>query len=399
MKKRIGYKASNNFKCETLTYEIGKTYEINNIDICDHGFHYCPKIGDVLRYYTVDKDLKILEIEDIGDERIKDDVKICTNRIKIIREVPIKEHKLFKLNKNGNVIYLKRSDNSEEWYKYNKSNKLIHCKNSDGFQEWRKYDENNNLIYYKNSRGYEEWYKYDKNNNKIYSEDSNEYKEWKEYDEKGNLIHYKNSNEREYWKKYDKNNNLIHYKDSSKFEEWHKYDKQGNLTYYKNSDGNKEWKEYNKNNQLVYYKSSDGFKKWKKYDEKGNITYVKDSRGYKYWWEYDKKGNLIAYKDNIDKNWKITISKTETLEESKKMNIRKDRLDPYGHLVVIKLKNTNQYGILKDKTYSAKETSPYILYTVLLYLGGSYEKEILHATEFDVVKIYDYNDIYISERM
>ena len=33
MKKQIGYKATNNFKCETLTYEIGKTYEIDNIDI------------------------------------------------------------------------------------------------------------------------------------------------------------------------------------------------------------------------------------------------------------------------------------------------------------------------------------------------------------------------------
>lgn len=77
------------------------------------------------------------------------------------------------------------------------------------------------------------------------------------------------------------------------------------------------------------------------------------------------------------------------------MNIRKDRLDPYGHLVVIKLKNTNQYGILKDKTYFTEETPPYILYTVLLYLGsGYYEEQMLRATQFDVVKIYDYNNIY-----
>ena len=40
MKKRIGYKATYNFKCETLTYEIGKIYEIDNINICNYGFHY-----------------------------------------------------------------------------------------------------------------------------------------------------------------------------------------------------------------------------------------------------------------------------------------------------------------------------------------------------------------------
>ena len=156
MKKRIGFKATNNFKCKSLTYEIGKTYEIDNIDICDHGFHYCPNIKDVLYYYAIDKNLKILEIEDIGDDRIRDDDIICANRIKVIREVPIKEHKLFKVDKNNNITYYKDSDGHEEWRKYDKNNNLIHYKNNNGYEEWKEYDEKGNLIAYKDNNN-ENW--------------------------------------------------------------------------------------------------------------------------------------------------------------------------------------------------------------------------------------------------
>lgn len=79
--------------------------------------------------------------------------------------------------------------------------------------------------------------------------------------------------------------------------------------------------------------------------------------------------------------------------------IRKYRLDPYGHLVIVKLKNTKQYGILKDKTYFTEKAHTYILYTVFLYNGGSYKKQLLRATEFDVVKIYDYDDIYLRKNV
>lgn len=151
MKKRIGYKATYNFQCNDLTYEIGKTYEISSIEICNHGFHYCPKIKDVLYYYNADKDLKILEIEDIGDERIEDDDKICTNKIKVIREVPAEEHKLFKVDKNNNIIYSKDPYGYEEWYEYDKKGNLIYYKDSDGFEEWKEYDEKGNVISYKNN--------------------------------------------------------------------------------------------------------------------------------------------------------------------------------------------------------------------------------------------------------
>lgn len=112
--KRIGYKATYNYKCQEITYEIGKTYKIDNIKMCNYGFHYCPNIKDVLEYYKVSKDLKILEIEDIGTESIQKEDKVCTNKIKVLREVPIKEHKLFKVDKNVVDIYSKVKESVEQ---------------------------------------------------------------------------------------------------------------------------------------------------------------------------------------------------------------------------------------------------------------------------------------------
>jgi len=38
----IAYKATYNLKCETITYEVGKTYTFNGkLIMCDQGFHFC----------------------------------------------------------------------------------------------------------------------------------------------------------------------------------------------------------------------------------------------------------------------------------------------------------------------------------------------------------------------
>ena len=58
-----GYKATKNMKCLTLTYEVGKTYEISNTKMCSHGFHFCEKMEDTMGYYDFDKDFILLEID------------------------------------------------------------------------------------------------------------------------------------------------------------------------------------------------------------------------------------------------------------------------------------------------------------------------------------------------
>ena len=308
--KRIGYKATYNFKCQELTYEIGKTYEIDNIKMCNYGFHYCPNIKDVLEYYNVIKDIKILEIEDIGTERVQKEDKVCTNKIRVLREVPIKEHKLFKVDKNGNIIKWKENTIIYN-YKYNDNNQVIYAKYGN-VTEQNEYDKNGNLIHQtwadddiKN----EIQYKYS-HNNLIYREHKRyiltsidsykieKYKQWFKYDKNGNLIYEKNSNGRKKWYKYDKNNNLSIEKDSYRNEIWYEYDKNGNLIHVKDSNRGEKWYEYDDKGNLIHTKNFNDYEKWYKYDDKGNLIHEKDSNGYELWNEYDDKGNLIHEKNS-----------------------------------------------------------------------------------------------------
>ena len=173
-----GYKATYNMKCKELTYEVGKTYTIDNIKMCSHGLHYCKKMEDVLEYYKYNKKFILLEVEDLSSDSITDGDKTVTDKLKIIRIIPKEEYEfdipIEEYDSNGN---------------------LIHYKNSYGDEEWKEYDSNNNCIHYKTSRGYEEWREYDSNNNRIHFKDSDGIEEWNEYDSNNNCIHFKNSNE------------------------------------------------------------------------------------------------------------------------------------------------------------------------------------------------------------
>ena len=268
MKKRIGYKATYNFRCQELTYEIGKTYEIDKIKICNYGFHYCLNIKDIIHYYVPANDLKILEIEDIGTEQQSRNDNICTNKIKILREVPIEEHKLFGLDRNNNM----------QWYR-NNYNDIIQCK----------YDTNNNLIYEKYLDVYGIWYDYDNNNNVIHE------KELK-----------KSGKEEERWFEYDDNNRLIHEKGSQLFmknyEMWFKYNNNNKLIYCKKSIpiGYEVQCEYDDNNNLIHENYPNyNYEIWYKYNN--NVIYCKDSNNFEKQWRYDNKHNLLYYKDTENK--------------------------------------------------------------------------------------------------
>ena len=92
MKAYKAYKATNNMKCKTLTYEVGKTYTFNGkIKMCSTGFHFCKKAKDVLKYYKHNKDFKLLEIEVLG-KTVNNNDKSVTNKLKVLRVIPEKEH-------------------------------------------------------------------------------------------------------------------------------------------------------------------------------------------------------------------------------------------------------------------------------------------------------------------
>ena len=140
-----GYKATYDFKCKNLTFEIGKIYIFEgDLILCKQGFHFCKNPDDLLFYYPYKKELKILEIEVLGDV-IDEGNKSVTNKLKVIREIPFNDwNDLFNLHS-----FTKKNDGLE-----------IKIRFSNGY--WYKliYDENNNLIYYKSSNGY--WRKYKK---------------------------------------------------------------------------------------------------------------------------------------------------------------------------------------------------------------------------------------------
>lgn len=87
-----GYKAFNyDFTCRNFQYEVGKTYEIEGeLKICENGFHFCEELEDVFRYYDFIPTTRVAEVEILGNV-ITDFNKSCTDKIKIVRELSLRE--------------------------------------------------------------------------------------------------------------------------------------------------------------------------------------------------------------------------------------------------------------------------------------------------------------------
>ena len=80
--------------CRGFQYEIGKTCEMRDEPIiCKKGFHACTELDDVFGYYKIGKNIRICEVELLGDidDMSQRDSKVATNKIKIIRELKVKD--------------------------------------------------------------------------------------------------------------------------------------------------------------------------------------------------------------------------------------------------------------------------------------------------------------------
>jgi len=65
--RKIGYKATYNYKCRDQVYEVGQEYKIDEKPIiCKKGFHYCMNAVSTLDYYPIKPDFKLLEIENLS---------------------------------------------------------------------------------------------------------------------------------------------------------------------------------------------------------------------------------------------------------------------------------------------------------------------------------------------
>ena len=83
----------NDWICRNYDYKrngnvIGEIYEMDGeIEICERGFHYCPKLVNCFNYYDFNSNNKVAEIEILGDIKNDGDDKEVTNKFKIIREL------------------------------------------------------------------------------------------------------------------------------------------------------------------------------------------------------------------------------------------------------------------------------------------------------------------------
>jgi hypothetical protein len=58
---KTGYKATYDFICLDHKFEIGQTYELQGTPIpCEYGFHYCVNSKDVLKYYIIKRDFRVI---------------------------------------------------------------------------------------------------------------------------------------------------------------------------------------------------------------------------------------------------------------------------------------------------------------------------------------------------
>ena len=76
----------------SMTYEVGKTYELKEEIIpCKQGFHFCEELTDCLYYYpNLDNSKRFFEIE-TGDNIIEKKDKCVTDEITLIRELSLEE--------------------------------------------------------------------------------------------------------------------------------------------------------------------------------------------------------------------------------------------------------------------------------------------------------------------
>ena len=73
-------------------YKEGETYEEPEADLCAKGFHACLDPLDCLNYYNIcDSVYREVELDDVSDQREKNDTKVCGRKIKIGARLNLKD--------------------------------------------------------------------------------------------------------------------------------------------------------------------------------------------------------------------------------------------------------------------------------------------------------------------
>ena len=107
-------------KCKGMQFEVGKEYETGASDdelkcCTDTVIHFCDSLRDVHGYYEVDATNRFCEVEPLG-KIVREDDKLGTNKIRIVREIVGDELNNLKGLINGNTGLFNSGDyNSGNW--------------------------------------------------------------------------------------------------------------------------------------------------------------------------------------------------------------------------------------------------------------------------------------------
>jgi YD repeat-containing protein len=165
-----GYKATKNMKCLDLTYEVGKTYTIDKLEICEYGFHFCQEMKGVVNYYQPTEDFVLLEVEALGEIQTDGD-KSVTDKLKVIRVVPREEYTFdvyqYEYDSFGNKIKQTDPYGNVYQYEYDSFGNMIKLTDPYGNVHQYEYDSFGNMIKATTSYGTVWQYEYDSFGNKI----------------------------------------------------------------------------------------------------------------------------------------------------------------------------------------------------------------------------------------
>ena len=89
----IAYKGfDKDLRCKGFQYEIGKTYEEPEAELCKCGFHACKYPLDVFRYYAPSSSRYcVVELEDVSESTDANETKCCAKKITILREITVND--------------------------------------------------------------------------------------------------------------------------------------------------------------------------------------------------------------------------------------------------------------------------------------------------------------------
>ena len=95
MNIKKGYKRLNmdmTSKYGDMQYKLNVPYYLKGeLEICNNGYHLCENMLDTIRFYD-SRNSRLFEVEYNADNCIETKDKLCSDYIKIVREIPIEEY-------------------------------------------------------------------------------------------------------------------------------------------------------------------------------------------------------------------------------------------------------------------------------------------------------------------